>query len=128
MKLGLAHLLAAFLLTVTAACKLPGRTTDADAGAVEPVASAAPVESAAPVVSAAPSAKHTGGATPTKHAGGGAPAADAPCPGPGLTRRCGGHCVNIQTDDANCGSCGNHCQSGKHCDGHMFCRDSAGNL
>ena len=60
--------------------------------------------------------------------GGGAAAADAPCPGPGLTRRCSGVCVNIQTDDHNCGSCGSACSGGKHCDGHMFCRDSEGNL
>jgi hypothetical protein len=55
-------------------------------------------------------------------------AADAPCPGPGLTRRCSGRCVNLQTDDNNCGSCGTVCSGGKHCDGHLFCRDAAGNL
>jgi len=55
-------------------------------------------------------------------------ASDAPCPGPGLTRRCSGRCVNIQEDNNNCGSCGNRCPSGKTCDGHMFCRDAAGNL
>ncbi len=60
--------------------------------------------------------------------GGGGGGADAPCPGPGLTRRCNGKCVNIQTDDNNCGSCGTVCSGGKHCDGHMFCRDSEGNL
>jgi hypothetical protein len=53
---------------------------------------------------------------------------NAPCPGPGLTRRCSGVCVNIQEDNNNCGSCGNRCPSGKHCDGHMFCRDASGNL
>ncbi len=53
---------------------------------------------------------------------------DAPCPGPGLTRRCGGRCVNIQEDNNNCGSCGNRCSDGKHCDGHLFCRDADGNL
>jgi hypothetical protein len=36
--------------------------------------------------------------------------------------------VNIQTDDNNCGSCGTVCSGGKHCDGHMFCRDASGNL
>jgi hypothetical protein len=60
--------------------------------------------------------------------GGGGGASPASCPGPGLTRRCGGTCVNIQTDDNNCGSCGNRCSAGKHCDGHMFCRDASGNL
>jgi hypothetical protein len=55
-------------------------------------------------------------------------ASDAPCPGPGITRRCSGRCVNLQEDDNNCGSCGNVCPSGKHCDGHLFCRDAEGNL
>jgi hypothetical protein len=54
--------------------------------------------------------------------------ADAPCPGPGLTRRCNGVCVNLQTDSRNCGSCGHVCQSGYTCDGHLSCRDAAGNL
>lgn len=74
----------------------------------------------APVPTVKPTTKPTG-------AGGGT-AANAPCPGPGLTRRCSGVCVNIQTDDRNCGSCGTVCSGGKHCDGHMFCRDSEGNL
>lgn len=69
-----------------------------------------------------------GGSGGGARAGGGAAAADAPCPGPGLTRRCSGRCVNIQTDDRNCGGCGTVCSGGKHCDGHMFCRDAAGNL
>ena len=34
-------------------------------------------------------------------AGGGA--SRASCPGAGLTRRCGGTCVNMQTDDNKCG-------------------------
>jgi hypothetical protein len=55
-------------------------------------------------------------------------ASNAPCPGPGLTRRCGGVCVNIQEDNNNCGSCGNRCRAGYHCDGHMSCRDASGNL
>lgn len=57
-----------------------------------------------------------------------ASSANAPCPGPGLTRRCNGKCVNIQTDNNHCGGCNNRCPSGKSCDGHMFCRDAAGNL
>lgn len=76
----------------------------------------------APTAVPVPTAKTGGGG------GGAAAAADAPCPGPGLTRRCSGVCVNIQTDDRNCGSCGSACSGGKHCDGHMFCRDSEGNL
>ncbi len=67
---------------------------------------------------------NTGGGGGGGHAGAG----NAPCPGPGLTRRCGGVCVNIQEDNNNCGSCGTRCTGGKHCDGHMFCRDAAGNL
>lgn len=55
-------------------------------------------------------------------------ASDAPCPGPGLTRRCNGRCVNIQEDSNNCGGCGNVCSGGKRCDGHMSCRDADGNL
>ena len=54
--------------------------------------------------------------------------ADAPCPGPGLTRRCNGVCVNIQENNNHCGGCNNRCPSGKACDGHMSCRDAEGNL
>ncbi|MEJ7598155.1 MAG: hypothetical protein WKG01_09625 [Kofleriaceae bacterium] len=54
--------------------------------------------------------------------------ADAPCPGPGLTRRCNGVCVNIQENNNHCGGCNNRCPSGKACDGHLFCRDAEGNL
>jgi len=53
---------------------------------------------------------------------------DAPCPGPGITRRCNGKCVNIQEDNNHCGGCNNRCPSGKSCDGHLFCRDADGNL
>ncbi len=53
---------------------------------------------------------------------------DAPCPGPGMTRRCSGVCVNIQENNNHCGACGNRCSDGKSCDGHMFCRDADGNL
>jgi hypothetical protein len=53
---------------------------------------------------------------------------DAPCPGPGITRRCNGRCVNIQEDNNHCGGCNNRCPDGKHCDGHLFCRDADGNL
>src|SRR6185503_1610802 len=82
----------------------------------------------ATAASGSASAKATHATAPAAKPKPAAPAADAPCPGPGLTRRCNGRCVNIQTDDHNCGSCGTVCASGKHCDGHMFCRDSAGNL
>jgi len=75
-------------------------------------------------VAATATAKATGGG-----GGGTKPSsADAPCPGPGITRRCSGVCVNLQTDDNNCGDCGHKCPSGKHCDGHLFCRDAEGNL
>jgi len=47
------------------------------------------------------------------------PAGDAPCPGPGITRRCNGTCVNIQEDNNHCGGCNHQCPSGKHCDGHL---------
>lgn len=57
-----------------------------------------------------------------------ASASDAPCPGPGLTRRCNGVCVNIQENSNHCGGCNNKCPSGKACDGHMSCRDAEGNL
>jgi len=53
---------------------------------------------------------------------------DAPCPGPGITRRCNGVCVNIQENSNHCGGCNNKCPSGKTCDGHLFCRDADGNL
>jgi hypothetical protein len=56
------------------------------------------------------------------------PASDAPCPGPGITRRCNGVCVNIQENSNHCGGCNNRCPAGKSCDGHLFCRDAAGNL
>jgi hypothetical protein len=70
-----------------------------------------------------------GASTPSTSSGGGAKASgDAPCPGPGLTRRCNGKCVNIQEDSNHCGGCNNRCPSGKRCDGHMFCRDADGNL
>ncbi|CAN5673507.1 hypothetical protein BH09MYX1_BH09MYX1_27720 [soil metagenome] len=76
----------------------------------------------APAPTAKPTALGGGGG------GGGGSTTPAPCPGPGITRRCGGVCVNLQTDDHNCGSCGTVCSGGKHCDGHLFCRDSEGNL
>ncbi len=134
-----AHLAAALLLTFTAACKLPHRTAEVDASVTAdttPTATAA-VETAAATASAAPTATHHGGGSPVRPRGNGGggggggnagAAADAPCPGPGITRRCGGRCVSLQTDDSNCGSCGTVCSGGKHCDGHLFCRDSAGNL
>lgn len=30
---------------------------------------------------------------------------------------CGGYCVDLESDDANCGSCGNACELGAHCEG-----------
>ncbi|MEO6574732.1 MAG: hypothetical protein ABIP89_12885 [Polyangiaceae bacterium] len=127
----LTHLAVALLLTFTAACKPSHKSTETVPEAVaDPTPT--PVETAPAVTaSAAPTAKVTH-AAPAVHpkvaAGGGAAAADAPCPGPGITRRCGGRCVSLQTDDSNCGSCGTVCSGGKHYDGHLFCRDSAGNL
>jgi hypothetical protein len=38
----------------------------------------------------------------------------------GLTS-CGGTCVDLDTDDANCGSCGNACTAGMVCDGAGAC-------
>lgn len=67
-----------------------------------------------------------GGGKPSS--GGRSSASDAPCPGPGITRRCNGVCVNIQENNNHCGGCNNKCPSGKACDGHMFCRDAEGNL
>lgn len=52
---------------------------------------------------------------------------DAPCPGPGITRRCNGVCVNIQENSNHCGACNYVCPSGKTCQG-LFCRDADGNL
>jgi hypothetical protein len=55
-----------------------------------------------------------------------APAEDD-CPG-ALNVRCKGVCVNIQTDDKNCGGCGIVCRPGTHCNIAMACRDEQGNL
>ncbi len=85
-------------------------------------AKAPPPPTATATATAKPTAHPTATAKPTVNQ------ANAPCPGPGLTRRCGGVCVNLQTDDRNCGSCGSVCSGGKHCDGHMSCRDANGNL
>lgn len=69
--------------------------------------------------------KVSGGGGAAASSGGGG---DAPCPGPGITRRCNGVCVNIQEDSNNCGGCGTKCRDGYHCDGHLFCRNAAGDL
>jgi len=37
----------------------------------------------------------------------------APCPG--MTVPCDGQCVNLDNDEANCGSCGNECGTGRTC-------------
>lgn len=126
----LAHLAVALLLAIASGCKPSHKSTEAGPEAVlEPTPT--PVETAPAATASAPLAKAAHG-TPAVHpkvaAGGGAPTTDAPCPGPGITRRCGGRCVNLQTDDSNCGTCGTVCSGGKRCDGHLSCRDSAGNL
>ena len=45
-----------------------------------------------------------------------------------LTVACHGKCVDYLYDDNNCGGCDSKCNDGKHCDGHLFCRDAWGNL
>ena len=73
--------------------------------------------------------KQTASKSSGRSSGGGAKASTpGNCPGPGITRRCNGVCVNIQEDSNHCGGCNNRCPSGKTCDGHLFCRDAAGNL
>jgi hypothetical protein len=44
------------------------------------------------------------------------------------TTACHGKCVDYHYDDNNCGGCDSKCSDGKHCDGHLSCRDAAGNL
>lgn len=44
------------------------------------------------------------------------------------TIACHGKCVDYFYDDNNCGGCDSKCNDGKHCDGHMSCRDAFGNL
>jgi hypothetical protein len=40
---------------------------------------------------------------------------------------CGGHCADPQTDDVNCGACGNVCPAGQACGGgHCLARDCTG--
>ncbi len=56
-----------------------------------------------------------------------AAAADDDCPG-SLSVRCKGVCVNIQTDDKNCGACGTVCRAGTHRNMAMTCRDEQGNF
>jgi len=41
----------------------------------------------------------------------------------GLTS-CGGTCVDLDTDDANCGSCGNACMAGMECNGAGACDEA----
>src|SRR5689334_11674641 len=48
----------------------------------------------------------------------GPPSADSLCVAQGLTN-CGGACVDISADAANCGDCGWVCESGQTCSGGM---------
>jgi hypothetical protein len=50
------------------------------------------------------------------------------CAGPGWQYVCGGRCTDTKTDSANCGKCGNRCDSGYSCDGSGTCRDANGSL
>lgn len=52
----------------------------------------------------------------------------ASCSGPGWRHVCGGRCTDVQTDSANCGSCGNRCDDGYRCDGSGTCRNASGGL
>ena len=56
-----------------------------------------------------------------------APADGGNCPGADHPRRCGGVCVKLGIDNNNCGSCGNKCKAGYHCES-LFCRDAEGHL
>ncbi len=49
----------------------------------------------------------------------------APCPG--VQTRCSGTCVSLQTDNTNCGTCGNRCPTGSTCsEGVCRCMLSGG--
>ena len=50
----------------------------------------------------------------------------SPCEAP--TRSCGGRCVNVQNDPANCGDCGMTCTGGTFCESGMCNRTCSGGL
>jgi hypothetical protein len=85
----------------------------------KPKATATATATATTTTTHAPAATHVA-APQTEHK-------DPPCYGD-FPRICNGVCVHLATDDNNCGSCGTRCPAGKHCDGHLFCRDAEGNL
>jgi GH18 family chitinase len=51
-------------------------------------------------------------------------AGECVCAGAGLSD-CAGACVDLQTDDAHCGSCGHACPPGQHCEAGACVADAA---